>query len=164
MCQTLSLPWWSVTSPQCWSHVAHLVCVSDRRQDQRLNVPQVCRRGHAPPPPGVSLTWSVTFVSGAGGPSAVVAGRWGRGDRGSPLLARGRIHSWNTGAQIYKSTYKTVSLVLNTFVSHLSSFLNVFFKILIRLFIIVEGTDAYRSWQKRSFVSFYVYKYSGRRR
>lgn len=49
MCQTLSLPWWSVTSPQCWSHVAHLVCVSDRQQDQRLNVPQVCRRGHAPP-------------------------------------------------------------------------------------------------------------------
>lgn len=63
------------------------------------------------PPSGVSLTWSVTFVSGAGGPSAVVAGRWGRGDRGSPLLARGRIHSWNTEAQIYKSTYKTLSLV-----------------------------------------------------
>lgn len=87
------------------------------------------------PPPQVPLTWSVTLVSGAGGPSAVVAGRWGRGDRGSPLLAHGRIHSWNTEALIYKSTFKSFVflsfckslVVLNTFASCLSSFLNVFY-------------------------------------
>lgn len=115
-------------------HEAHLLSVSDRRQDERLNVPQVYRRGHAPPPQ-VPLTWSVTLVSGAGGPSAVVAGRWGRGDRGSPLLAHGRIHSWNTEAPIYKSTFKSFVflsfckslVVLNTFASCLSSFLNVFY-------------------------------------
>lgn len=121
-----------------------------------------------PPPSGVSLTWSVSFVSGAGGPSAVVAGRWGRGDRGSPLLAHGRIHSWNTEAQIYKSTYKTLPLALNTSASRLSFFSKCvfvcFFSIFIQVFITVEGTDTYQSWQKLSFVSFCVCKYSDRRR
>lgn len=53
-------------------HEAHLLSVSDRRQDERLNVPQVYRRGPAPPPGasyliGNARLWSRRTVGGGSG-------------------------------------------------------------------------------------------------